>query len=209
MITLFISAFVLGVIFNAAPGSVFAESLRRGLQGGYHSALYVQFGSLIGDATWAILGLMGAGILFQIPAVRTPLTAAGAAYLAYLGLQSILSRHTTPSPQDDEIKRIAHRGAFAAGASLSLTNPANVFYWAALGGVLGGLGVDQPKTQHYAVFFIGFMASSIAWCFVCAGIIHMMHRTMSPTFVKFINWLAGAALLYLAIRTSFEIWQGF
>ena len=71
---LFISAFVLGLIFNAAPGAVFAESLRRGLHGGYSSALKVQVGSLVGDATWAILGLMGAGLLFQIPTIRTPLT---------------------------------------------------------------------------------------------------------------------------------------
>ena len=49
MIELFISALALGFLFNAVPGAIFTESLRRGLQGGYKSALYVQFGSLVGD----------------------------------------------------------------------------------------------------------------------------------------------------------------
>ena len=49
MIELFISAMALGFLFNAAPGAIFTESLRRGLKGGFKSALYVQFGSLVGD----------------------------------------------------------------------------------------------------------------------------------------------------------------
>ena len=72
MLELFISAMMLGFLFNAAPGAIFTESLRRGLQGGFKSALYVQFGSLVGDLTWAILGLGGAAVLFEITAIKIP-----------------------------------------------------------------------------------------------------------------------------------------
>ena len=43
-------AFLLGFIFNATPGAVFAETIRHGMTGGYRAALSVQFGSLVGDA---------------------------------------------------------------------------------------------------------------------------------------------------------------
>lgn len=196
---LFISAFVLGLIFNAAPGAVFAESLRRGLHGGYYSALKVQVGSLVGDATWAILGLMGAGLLFQIPTIRTPLTFLGAVYLAYLGVQALRPSSLPPLAEiSQDALQVAHKGALTSGMTLSLTNPANVFYWAALGGVLGGLGVAEPSAHHYMVFFSGFMASSIAWCFICAGMIHCLHRAMSEEATKYVNWMCGVALLYLA-----------
>ena len=36
-------AFLLGFIFNATPGAVFAETIRHGLSGGYRAALSVQF----------------------------------------------------------------------------------------------------------------------------------------------------------------------
>ncbi len=49
MLELFIAAARLGLLFNATPGAIFAESLRRGLKGGYREALDVQIGSLVGD----------------------------------------------------------------------------------------------------------------------------------------------------------------
>ena len=39
MLELFISAMMLGFLFNAAPGAIFTASSRRGLQGGFKSAL--------------------------------------------------------------------------------------------------------------------------------------------------------------------------
>lgn len=79
-----ISAFVLGLVFNAAPGAVFAETVRRGATGGFRPALAVQIGSLVGDATWALLGLLGVGLLLQLDLLRWPVGLAGAAYLLWL-----------------------------------------------------------------------------------------------------------------------------
>ena len=62
MISLFFAAFVFGLIFNAAPGAVFAETVRRGIRGGFRPALAVQLGSLAGDTLWALLGLSGVGL---------------------------------------------------------------------------------------------------------------------------------------------------
>ena len=50
MTTLFAAAFLLGLVFNAAPGAVFAETVRQGMRGGFRPALAVQVGSLVGDA---------------------------------------------------------------------------------------------------------------------------------------------------------------
>lgn len=201
MTALFLSAFGLGLIFNASPGAVFAETVRRGIAGGYVPAFYVQIGSLAGDATWAVLGLAGAGILLQLPAVQAPLSVLGTAYLAWLGLKSCFSR-TDPRPAAGGARTgTMDKGALASGASLSLTNPANIFYWAALGGVLGALGVADPKPVHYLVFFAGFMASSLLWCFACAWLVHILHRTMSARMTMLINVACGLALLYLAARS--------
>ena len=72
MLMLFASAFVLGLVFNAAPGAVFAETVRQGVRGGYRPALAVQLGSLVGDASWALLGLAGIGLVKQVDTLRWP-----------------------------------------------------------------------------------------------------------------------------------------
>src|SRR5688572_16536985 len=85
---LFISAFRLGLIFNAAPGAVFAATVREGVRGGCRPALDVQRGSLVGDATWAVLGLIGVGLLLQAEVLRIPVGIAGVIYLLWLAWDS-------------------------------------------------------------------------------------------------------------------------
>ena len=87
---LFAYAFGLGLVFNATPGAVFTETLRRGVRGGFGPALAVQIGSLVGDAAWAVLGLVGVGALFQLSEARLALTDATRTVLANgLGLLGI------------------------------------------------------------------------------------------------------------------------
>ena len=58
MLSLFALAFGLGLVLNAAPGPVFAETVRQGTRGGFRLALAVQLGSLVGDGVWALVGLV-------------------------------------------------------------------------------------------------------------------------------------------------------
>lgn len=82
MLLLFISALSVGFVFNAAPGAVFAETLRQSFKGGFRPALLVQIGSLAGDAVWAIIGLAGVGLLLQLEALKLPVGIAGLLYLS-------------------------------------------------------------------------------------------------------------------------------
>jgi chemosensory pili system protein ChpE len=108
MLELFIAAAGLGLLFNATPGAIFTESLRRGLKGGYRAALDVQIGSLVGDFVWAVLGLLGAAALFKIAYIETPLAVAGAVLLGWLAWQTLMtasvpcrsSIQMTARPQD-------------------------------------------------------------------------------------------------------------
>jgi threonine/homoserine/homoserine lactone efflux protein len=64
MLTLFIAAFVLGLVFNATPGPVFAETVRQGVRGDFRLAVFAQIGSLVGDARWARLTYRACAIAF-------------------------------------------------------------------------------------------------------------------------------------------------
>lgn len=205
MITLFITAFALGLIFNVAPGAIFAESLRRGAMGGYWPALYVQIGSLIGDALWAVLGLLGIGILLQADALKLPVGLLGGAYLIYLAYDSWHGASvdddaspTTGNPPP------ATMSAARSGVILSITNPQNIAYWAALGSAFGAIGITHPTPTDYVVFFGGFMASSILWCFVCAALIARLFQGRSKAWRVWTYRLCAVAFLYLGCGTLWE-----
>ena len=93
MLSLFTSSLLLGIVFCAPPGAIAAEAVRRGFARGFRPALFVEFGSLIGDATWAIVALVGLAVLVQNPLIRLPLALVGAAMLVYLAQGALRDAH--------------------------------------------------------------------------------------------------------------------
>jgi chemosensory pili system protein ChpE len=206
MIALFASAFVLGLIFNAAPGAVFAETIRQGVRGGFKPAFAVQIGSLVGDALWAILGLVGIGLLLQLEWLRMPIGIAGAAYLVWLAWDSWRAASHEFSVEVSQSAQ-CQRKALRAGVLLSVTNPQNVAYWAALGSALGAVGIHAPVPADYAIFFAGFMASSIAWSFICAALVDRVFRRAGVTWARLTYRLCAIAFLALAFSSLRDLWS--
>ena len=203
MTTLFISAFLLGLLFNAAPGAVFAETVRQGVRGGFRPALAVQVGSLVGDALRALLGLIGVGLLLQLDWLRLPIGIAGAVYLAWLARDSWITASREFSVNESGATESGK--AMRAGALISITNPHNIAYWAALGSALGAVGIHEPQTADYAIFFAGFMVSSIAWCFFCAAVVDRLFRRAGAHWAKITYRLCAAAFLALAIASVRDV----
>jgi chemosensory pili system protein ChpE len=202
MTILFVSAFLLGLVFNAAPGAVFAETVRQGVRGGFRPALAVQIGSLVGDASWAILGLLGIGLLLQLDRLHWPIGIAGIVYLLWLAHDSW--RAANQSFSVDEATQPTTK-ALRAGVLLSVTNPQNIAYWAALGSALGAVGVSEPQPVDYAVFFAGFMVSSIVWSFFCAAVVDRVFRGIGARWIRVTYKLCAAAFLALALSSARDL----
>ena len=203
-LSLLATAFGLGLLLNAAPGPVFAETVRRGIRGGYRTALAVQAGSIIGDAAWAAIGLVSIGLLLQLDVLRVPIGVAGSAYLVWLAFDSWKSAQhefslASPEPAD-------HREGLTAGLLLSLTNPQHLAYWAAIGSALGSFGVAHPTFAHYAIFFAGFLASSVVWAFVMSALVDRLFRRIGARWARFTYRACAIALLALAIAMARELW---
>lgn len=199
MIDLFISAFFLGLIFNVAPGAVLVESLRRGLRGGFFPALAVQIGSLVGDGLWVVLGLLGVSVLISLPYVEIPLAIAGALLLSYLAYQSFLDGMQDVPQIDTSAPTEESKNALLTGVAVSISNPLNITYWAALGGTVSALAGETPTRDHFMVFFGGFMLSSVLWCFVASGAIAMTRRYLSQTLWRVLNFCCGIGLSIIVI----------
>ena len=199
MSDLFAYAFVLGLLFNAMPGAILAESLRRGLRGGFNPALAVQIGSLSGDFAWAVLGLLGAAALFTLPYVETPLAIAGALLLAWIAWQALRDGLSPMPTYDPAANADVGRSAMKAGVALSLSNPQNITYWAGLGGTVTALGVADPGWTAFTVFLAGFMASSLLWCFFCAGVIAWTRQFIGPRTWIILNVGCALGLAYFAV----------
>jgi len=205
LLTLIITAFGLGLVFNAAPGPVFAETVRRGVRGGFGPAFAVQVGSLTGDALWAIFGLVGVGLLLQLAFLRAPIGIAGIGYLLWLAWDTWRASTFELNWNSNDSGERNHK-ALRSGIVLSLTNPQNVAYWAALGSALGALGVQNPTTSDYVTFFSGFMLASIVWAFVVAALVDWVLGKTDVRWAQVTYRVCAAAFLILALLSLRELW---
>lgn len=198
-LTLFLTALGLGFVFNAAPGAVFVETVRQGVRGGYRPALAVQLGSLAGDTLWAVLGLIGVALLLSLESLRLPIGIAGVIYLLWLAVDAWKAARrefavdATAAPADAN-------HALRAGVVLSVTNPQNIAYFAAIGSSIAALGVTHPTVTDYAVFFAGLMLASILWCFICAALVDRVFRNVGLRWARLTY--RGCAILFLALALS-------
>jgi chemosensory pili system protein ChpE len=203
---LFLSSFFLGIAFCAPPGIVTVEAVRRGIARGFWATLLVELGSLIGDATWAILALGGLAFLVQSAPVRLALGLMGTVFLFYLGWSAIRDarKSVTISPANP-----GSRKDFSTGALLSLGNPFTVAFWLGIGGAAITATDPHPGLPHFLTFFTAFMLGALLWCFILAGLVVWGRRLVNPAFFRWVNLTCGLFLCYFGINLFWNVMQGF
>lgn len=184
-------AFALGIAFAAPPGIVTAESVRRGLAGGFWPAAMVGFGSLIGDAVYAALALIGTETLVYYSNARRVVSVAGAAILFFLARSAMRAElpDTRNSRGPDE-----KRNAFLAGAALSLSNPWALAFWVGFGGVLLAAGVRDP-VSNLPRFLGAFLSGATAWVVILSILIAIARRFVNLRLFRIVSVLSAVIFI--------------
>jgi chemosensory pili system protein ChpE len=202
---LFISSFILAIAFCAPPGVVTAETVRRGAARGFFPALFVQFGSLVGDTTWAVIALTGLAFVFQNNIAKLVLSLLGMLLMLKLAWDAFKdARHERELDMTSPTRRTS-RGDFANGAFLSLGNPLNIVFWTGLGSTALTSLSDGPQPVHFAIFFAGFLGGAVLWCFFMAGLVAWGRRFVTPAFFRWVNVCCGSALSFFALQLGWKL----
>ena len=205
--SLFISSFFLAIAFCAPPGVVTAETVRRGAARGFIPALFVQFGSLVGDTTWAIIALTGLAFIVQNSVAKVILSLLGTVLMLKLAWDAFKDARHGKELDIVSSARGVHRGDFANGAFLSLGNPMNIVFWTGLGTTVFASISGSPQPIHFATFFAGFLGGALLWCFIMAGIVAWGRRFVTPAFFRWVNFSCGIALGFFALQLALKLVQ--
>jgi chemosensory pili system protein ChpE len=203
--SLFLSSFILAIAFCAPPGVITAETVRRGAARGFFPALLVQFGSLVGDTTWAIIALTGLAFVVQNNAARIVISLIGILLMLKLAWDAI--KDAQRGKDLDSAALNSNRGDFTNGAFLSLGNPMNIVFWTGLGTTVFASISGKPQLFDFAVFFAGFLSGAILWCFVMAGLVAWGRKFVTPAFFRWVNFACGIALGFFALQLGLNLLQ--
>ncbi len=200
------TAIGLGMTYNAAPGAVNTEALRRGLSRGARSALLVQLGALIGDSMWAALALTGTSFLVRGHALHVVLGVAGACFLLRLAWSALSDARTGHAPSTEGR---ASRGDFATGAFFSLANPFALAFWSGIGGALTVSETGGSHGSGFAMLFAGFVLGALLWCLAMPVALGWGRRLVRPAVIRGLNALCGIALGYFGFMLLWNTLHSF
>ena len=194
---LFLSEIGLGIAFCALPGAVTAQTVRRGLERGFFSALFLQLGALVGVALWAIVAFIGATLLVQNVLARLILSAVGILFLLWLTWQALVEAYRSRPVQ---AQATPVHGDFILGAVLSLANPGAIAFWLGIGSTVIAAGQGSPGLKDLFVFLPGFLFGALLWCISLASLLAWGQRFVTPLFFRFVNLICGLALGFFALK---------
>ncbi|GAA0562281.1 LysE family translocator [Rheinheimera aquimaris] len=119
-------AFIPTFLFvSVTPGMCMTLAMTLGMSQGVRRTLWMMWGEMLGVALVAILAVCGvAAIMLQFPAVFQWFKIAGAAYVAYIGLQMWRAKGKLALPQPGELPALMpRRTLFSQGFITAVSNP--------------------------------------------------------------------------------------
>lgn len=192
---MFIKGLAFGFILAATVGPMWVLCFRRTVAAGALTGFVSGMGIAVAD------GLYGAVAAFGLTAVsgfllehRLWIGLAGAAFLLYLGIKSLLAKPKELSAENTE--RTGLLAAFLSTLGLTLTNPPTILAFAA---IFAGLGLAAGTDYAAAAWIVlGVFLGSAAWWIILAAAAGRLRGRIGPSFVRTINIVSGFFILGFA-----------
>jgi threonine/homoserine/homoserine lactone efflux protein len=185
-------------IVIVTPGQDTALTIRNSLRGGRGAGVATALGVSAGQAVWTVAASAGlAALLVASEPAFVALKLVGAAYLVYLGVQSLLAA-IRGRPRPHTGARSAAPGvAFRQGVLSNLANPKMAVFFSSL--------LPQFGTSFPALLALGllFCALTLTWLSAYALAVARAGEVLRrPRVRRALDAVTGAALVALGLRLA-------
>ena len=188
------------------PGQDTALTIRNTLLGGRRAGVATAGGVAAGQAAWTIATSAGLAVVIAASApLFFAIKIAGAGYLVYLGVRSLVSAFTRPSgaarhlPMNGE-RFLPTRSALVQGFVSNLSNAKMVAFFISL---LPPFAGPHPSFALLLALGFNFCLLTLAWLIGYAFAVERMSRWLRLARVRrAIDGLLGAVLVGLGLRVG-------
>jgi L-lysine exporter family protein LysE/ArgO len=198
MTAAYLAGLALGLALIVPIGAQNVFVFGQGVALGMPRALWAVAGAGLCDTLLIVLGATGASALLDsVPGLRPAMLAAGAAFLAYLGVKSLRTR---PADIADEAGSWSPLRTVRRTAAVSLLNPHAILDTV---GVLGAAIAAQAAASR-TVFAAGAVTASWAWFLLLAGAATGLRGAMTKERRVWFDRASGLILLVFAAWLAVE-----
>jgi RhtB (resistance to homoserine/threonine) family protein len=195
---------IAGILLNLTPGSdtifILTRSIAQGRRAGIASVLGIAAGSVV----HTVLASAGLSVLIsQSLVLFTALKFAGAAYLVFLGVQTMRSRASLGEDNPDLPREVDQRRVFRDAMLTNVLNPKVALFFIAFLPQFIRPGAAMPGVS-FLILGLTFCLTGTAWCLVLAFGAAAISRRLreSPRAAKALRLGSGLALVGLGVKVA-------
>ena len=185
-------------VMAVTPGPANLFAIATGMQKGKAAALAGVAGMNTGTLAWFAGAALGLGALITaFPQVFSALSLAGAAYVAWLGVRSLISGARNESgPPVIAIR--PGRSAFFGGFMVQLSNPKALLFFTAV--LPPFLDIARPLPSQLAMFAAATIGMDVvAMSAYGLGGAALSEKMSEPKFRRAFSWFVGVLLIAASI----------
>jgi threonine/homoserine/homoserine lactone efflux protein len=197
--------FLLGsVVITLVPGADMALITRQVLTRGRAAAQATVFGNLSGLVVHATALAVGLSALLVASATAyTAVKLAGAAYLVYLGVQSLLDARRTRTTVEQQPVRRPRGNAYLAGLISTVLNPKPALFF--LSYLPQFINRDHAVVPQVAFLAGIHIVIGFVWLSIYASLVSRLQTAITRPRVKAaMERVSGAVLVALGLRVALE-----
>jgi len=196
----------ISAVLVVSPGATMAVVMETAVAEGRAAALYTALGVNIGNATLAIASALGMSFVFtHWPWTMQSVKAAGAAYLAYLGLRGLWfafrPRGVMPATAREATacEGAPRRGAIARGIMTNLLNPPVILFYMTV--LPHFIGPEDPFFGRFVVLAATHVSMSLLWLSLYASALGVLAERMArPLVRRTLEGATGVLLVGFSVR---------
>jgi len=204
MFALFLKGLIIGFAIAAPVGPIGILCIQRSLQAGFKIGFMTGIGAALADGTYGLIAGFGlTAISSFMVAQQFWIRIIGGLFLLYLGIKLLLTSPHERSKTGCSDKSSWH--ACSTSYLLTLTNPATILSFVAIFAGLG-LGTVNPDFASAIMLVLGVtLGSAVWWLLLSGGVAFILHRRLSRSFFRIINWISGSIILAFGIF-ALKVW---
>jgi homoserine/homoserine lactone efflux protein len=197
-VALAISFWSMNFMLSITPGPAVARVMGAASQLGLKSAQASIGGILLGNCIYISLALLGLGAIFvAVPGSLAVLRLMGAAYIGWLGFQSLRSWRRMRQVDKLELRpAVSAKRQFGDALAVQLANPKSILFFGALLPHFVAPTAWPPMLQ---MVILGAVAVLLEYPVLCAYA-WLAHLNKSSRGTRFLELAAGCLLLLCALR---------
>lgn len=201
----FIAFLAISAVVIATPGPDTALTIRNVIAGGRPAGLATALGVSVGQLIWATATSLGlVALLLASEPIFHALRLVGAAYLVYLGVQSLRSafaKAAVSSLEQRAHSTLSPGKAFFQGVINDLANPKMAVFFASVLPQFAPQG--EGMLSHLILLGLVFSLLTFAWLAIYTFVVALAGTWLSRSKVRrSIDGVAGFALIGMGVRVA-------